>query len=321
MSEPSSEQSKVEKKREYNRNAQRVFRQRRKEHLSKLEAAQREASTLQSEEVERLRRENAALAQENESLKATYGSQTSSPGPSLSPGEVRGSPSTYLPYGHPSVFLEAAATTTPTPGVATAAPPAMPDPSNMVVVVPNNLREIRRSLHRLFGPLLDLSVISNPQTHFASLQTMAPALPTALKPTALQLSTPHHAYIDLIPSPGLRDGLIALGPENSNAFLMEVCTIACDIEDTGQMIVWGEDWLNEFSWEFSAAVIERWGGWLLTSEWGQRANFWRRQRGAPVLPGRCKLSQKKTDVKRHLKQRHPDEVLAAVRKAHPLYVM
>ncbi|RMZ85817.1 hypothetical protein DV737_g509, partial [Chaetothyriales sp. CBS 132003] len=285
MSESSSEQSKAEKKREYNRNAQRVFRQRRKEHLSKLEAAQREATSLQSEEVERLRRENAALAQENESLKASYGSQASSPGPSVSPSDVRSSPSTYLPYGHPSVFLEAAATTTPTSGVATVVPPAMTDPSNMVVVVPNNLREIRRSLHRLFAPLLDLSVISNPQTHLASLQAMAPTLPTALKPTALQLSTPHHAYIDLIPSPRLRDGLIALGPENSNTFLMEVCTIACDIEETGQMIVWGEDWLNEFSWEFSAAVIERWGGWLLTPEWGQRANFWRRQRGAPVLPG------------------------------------
>ena len=259
--------------------------QRRKEHLSKLEAAQREASSLQSDEVDRLRRENLALMQENESLKAAYGSQASSPGPSISPTEVRGSPSNYLPYGHPSAFLEAAATTSTSSGAATPAPPVMPDPANLVVVVPNNIREIRRSLHQLFSPLLDIPVISNPQTHLAALQTMGLTLPSALKPTQLQLITPHHAYIDMIPSPGLRDRLIALGPANSNNFLMEVCTIACDIEDTGQMTIWGEDWLNDFSWEFSAAVIERWGGWLLTPEWGQRANFWRRQRGAHVLPG------------------------------------
>lgn len=67
---------------------------------------------------------------------------------------------------------------------------------------------------------------------------------------------------------------------------MEVCTLVCDVEDTGQMIIWGEDWLNEFSWEFSAAVLERWGGFLLAPEiWIRRANFWRRQRGAATLPG------------------------------------
>lgn len=240
---------------------------------------------MQGEEVERLRRENAALVQENENLRATYGSQASSPGPSISPTDVRGSPPNYLPYGHPSAFLEAAAAASTSSGSVTPAPPMMPDPSNLVVVVPNNVREIRRSLHRLFSPLLDIPVISNPQTHLAALQAMAPNLPSALKPTQLQLTSPHHAYIDMIPSPGLRDRLIALGPANSNNFLMEVCTIACEIEDTGQMTIWGEDWLNEFSWEFSAAVIERWSGWLLTPEWGQRANFWRRQRGAPVLPG------------------------------------
>lgn len=163
--------------------------------------------------------------------------------------------------------------------------PPVPDPSSLVVVVPNNIREIRRTLHQLFNPIIDISVISDPQAHLSALAQLAPGLPYSLKPTQLQLSTPHHAYIDLIPSPTLRDRLIAIGPANCNTFLMEVCTIACEIEDSGQMTIWGEDWLNEFSWEFSAAVLERWGGWLLTSEWGQRANFWRRQRGHPTLPG------------------------------------
>jgi hypothetical protein len=217
--------------------------QRRKEHLSKLEAAQREATSLQTEEVERLRRENQALQQENETLKAaTYGSQASSPGHSISPTDVRGSPATsYLPYGPPAAFLEAASTTSVSSNAATPAPPLMPDPSNLVVVVPNNIREIRRSLHQLFSPLLEISVISNPQNHLVTLQAMAPSLPTVLKPTQLQLTTPHHAYIDMIPSSDLRDRLIAIGPANSNTFLMQVCTMTCEIEDTGQMTIWGED--------------------------------------------------------------------------------
>jgi hypothetical protein len=259
--------------------------QRRKEHLSKLEQAQREAQSQQSDEVERLRRENQALQAENETLRATYGSQASSPGPAISPTSM-GQPSTaYLPYGPPSAYLEAAATTTPVSMSNTPTMPVMQDPGSLVVIMPNNIREIRRSLHTLFAPLLDITVISNPQNHLTTLQAMSASLPTALKPTQLQLTTPHHAYIDLIPSRRLRDQLIALGATHANVFLMDVCTLVCDIEDTGQMTVWGEDWLNEFSWEFSATALDRYGGWLLGPEWGQRANFWRRQRGAPTLPG------------------------------------
>lgn len=264
--------------------------------MTKLEAAQRELSSVQLEEVERLRRENQVLSQENESLKAAYGSQASSPGPSVSPSDIRASPSGYLAYSAPShgflggvgaghQYLPGAISVSVPPAVSTPLSQATTDPSNLVVVVPNNIREIRRSLHQTFAPLLEIPVISNPQTHLATLAALEPTLPSALKPTQLQLSTPHHAYIDMIPSPMLRDRLIAIGPANANTFLTETCTIACEIEDTGQMTIWGEDWLNDFSWEFSASVLERWGGWLLTSEWGQRANFWRRQRGAPVLPG------------------------------------
>ena len=198
---------------------------------------------------------------------------------------MRPVPSQRLPYTSPGSFLEAASTAAMSSGTITPAPSTASDPNNLVVVVPNNILEIRRTLHRLFAPLLDMTVISNPQNHLATLAAMAPSLPSALKPTNLQLTTPHHAYIDMIPSPVLRDRLITLGPANSNTFMMQVCTPICEIEDTEQIIIWGEDWLNEFAWEFSAPVLERWGGWLLTPEWGQRANFWRRQRGAPILPG------------------------------------
>lgn len=276
MSESGSEQNRADKKREYNRNAQRVFRQRRKEHLKHLEATQKEHNSVQTEEIERLRQEIRDLSQENESLRKAYGSQASSPGPATSsPGDLPAQ--SFLPYAsQSSSFMGASSMTSPSvPGN-----PA----SNLVVVVPNNIAVIRRSLHVLFAPLLELNVLSNPQAHLATLAALSPNLPLQLKPTELQLHTPHMAYIDMIPSPTLRDRLITIGPANSNTFMSQVCTIACDVEDTGQMTVWGEDWFNEFSWEFSADVLERWGGWLLTREWGQRANFWRRQRGAPVLP-------------------------------------
>lgn len=215
------------------------------------------------------------MSQENDNLRRTYGSQASSPGPATSsPGDVVTQP--FLSYGSSNPFLGPTSMTSPVS--------AGQSSPNLVVVVPNNIAQIRQSLHGLFAPLLEMSVISNPQNHLATLAALAPSLPLQLKPTELQLRTPHHAYIDLIASPTLRDRLITIGPTNANSFMTQVCTIACEIEDTGQMTVWGEDWLNEFSWEFSADVLERWGGWLLTQEWGQRANFWRRHRGFPILP-------------------------------------
>lgn len=232
--------------------------------------------------MQRLRRENQALLAENESLRAAYTSQANSPAPSLSPVDTRNP--VHLPYGPPGAYLEAAGTTTPV-AMTPVVPPMLQDPSSTVVLQPNNIHEIRRSLHHLFASLLDMAVLNSPQAHLHTLQALRPSLPSALKPTQLQLSTAHNVYIDMIPSPSLRDRLISVGPARANSFLMEACTLVCHIEDTRQMTVWGEDWLNEISWEFSPAVLERFGPWLLGREWVQRANFWRKQRGAPILPG------------------------------------
>ena len=236
--------------------------------------------------MERLRLEVQRLAQENESYRqaAAYGSSASPSGPVVSGRELTGSPVAYVPYGAPATFIGQPQAATSSSQTMASAPVLGLSHDPVVVVVPYSIREIRRTLHEMFAPLLDIPVISNPQTHLAALANLGTTLPSPLKPTQLQLTTPHHAFIDMIPSPTLRDRLIAIGPANSNTFLMEVCTITCGIEDTGQMTVWGEDWTNEFAWEFSAAVLERWGGWLLSPEWGQRANFWRRQRSAPLLP-------------------------------------
>lgn len=73
-----SSMDKEERKREYNRLAQREFRRRRKEHLKNLEQSQKEQSSEKLEEIERLRYQNSELRRENEALKAQiYGSPTS----------------------------------------------------------------------------------------------------------------------------------------------------------------------------------------------------------------------------------------------------
>lgn len=72
---------KEERKREYNRLAQREFRRRRKEHLRNLEQAQKEQNSEQSEEIERLRYQNDELKRENEALRAQiFGPSSSSHG-------------------------------------------------------------------------------------------------------------------------------------------------------------------------------------------------------------------------------------------------
>lgn len=61
---------KEERKREYNRLAQREFRRRRKEHMKSLEQAQKELSSERAEEIERLRLQNEELRKENSVLRA-----------------------------------------------------------------------------------------------------------------------------------------------------------------------------------------------------------------------------------------------------------
>lgn len=136
----------------------------------------------------------------------------------------------------------------------------------------------------IFQPLVaDPATAASPNRHLAVLQSMSSTLPEVLKPTQAQLES-HHCYgIDLIPSPSLRDRLLTIAPEVAHSFLMEVGIIGDEQEDITQLIVWSDSALDETAWEFSQATMERWG-WMLGREWVQRANFWRRQRGAPQLP-------------------------------------
>jgi hypothetical protein len=158
----------------------------------------------------------------------------------------------------------------------------------LVVVVAYDRQKFQGYVRNLFKALMNPAVNSSPEVHLAVLKSLEPMLPKPFKPTTAQLETPHYYGVDMIPFPALRDRLVSLGTEVSRGFVQELgeCGDGDDDDDDdgfSQAIIWGEDYLNEVAWELSQGVLERWG-WLLGQEFVQRANFWRRQRGAPVLP-------------------------------------
>jgi Domain of unknown function (DUF3425) len=156
---------------------------------------------------------------------------------------------------------------------------------SLMVMVPYDRAKARSETLALFKPLVsDPTALSTPERHLSTLANLAPSLPLPLKPTKTQLSTPHYYGLDLIASPSLRDRLISVGDEMAQQFVNDWCSCKGEgNEDAGQLIIWGEDPLNEMAWEFSRELLDRWG-WLLGREWVSRANFWRRQRGVGLLP-------------------------------------
>ena len=153
-----------------------------------------------------------------------------------------------------------------------------------MLVAPYDRSKARNELRERFRPLLaDLAIIATPERHLATLRSMGDTLPGPLKPTKAQLDTPHYYGIDLIASPSLRERLLTVTSDVAQSFINEIGINGNERDDVGQLVIWGDDPLNEMSWEFSQAVLERWG-WMMGRDWVARANFWRRQRGAALLP-------------------------------------
>lgn len=151
-------------------------------------------------------------------------------------------------------------------------------------MVPFDRAKARTEIMEIFRPLIsDPSVSTSSDRHLAVLRSLSDKLPGVLKPSKAQLETPHYYGIDLLPSPSLRDRLLTVTSDVAQSFINEIGITASETEDSGQLIIWGEDALNEMSWELSQSTLERWG-WLLGGEWVARTNFWRRQRGAALLP-------------------------------------
>lgn len=103
---------------------------------------------------------------------------------------------------------------------------------------------------------------------------ISPNLPKDLEPTPLQLTVPHHPYIDIVPFAGFREKVLRfldLIDEDDLCHMMYT--------DWG---VWGNRPWDKTSWEVGQKFSEKY--WFLMDEDMIRAsNFWRSQKGLKPL--------------------------------------
>ncbi|KAF4631344.1 hypothetical protein G7Y89_g6790 [Cudoniella acicularis] len=110
------------------------------------------------------------------------------------------------------------------------------------------------------------------------------ALPSALRPTDLQISVPHHPWIDCLPVPRMRQNLIRAGDTFD---VMELCGDLVGLFSTGTgrtgIIVWGEPW-DAAGWEVTKGFLKNWGG-SIEGCWEifESTNRWRARRGEIAL--------------------------------------
>lgn len=151
-----------------------------------------------------------------------------------------------------------------------------------MTILSHTIQHVYGELDDLFRPLFNLGAVTDPHYHRERLMFLSHTLPAGLQPTQLQLAVPHYFGVDLIPFPSLRDCLILAGSLVSYEFVADVLSFMHGVTDMGHIQIWGNDWLNESTWEFSHFALSKWTH-VLGPEWWERTNFWRQQRGLPAV--------------------------------------
>ncbi|KAL7794462.1 hypothetical protein V8C37DRAFT_70244 [Trichoderma ceciliae] len=123
-------------------------------------------------------------------------------------------------------------------------------------------------------------------------------LPRSLAPTALQKSTPHHPWLDILPFPQMRDNLLRLESNtttttttsttmdkpryDADSLCHWMVGLDADQKEAG-LILWGDPW-NLAAWEVTADFFRKWG-WTLEGcvELFRSTNYWRVRRGEKPL--------------------------------------
>ncbi|RDW56572.1 hypothetical protein BP6252_14077 [Coleophoma cylindrospora] len=109
-------------------------------------------------------------------------------------------------------------------------------------------------------------------------------LPVGLQPTALQRARAHHPWIDIFPSPIMRDNLLHAGDDWDDE---ELCTDIMGFWDGSSgpegLIVWGEP-SDPSNWEVTEGFLRKWG-WVVRGcdELMRATNYWRAKRGERPL--------------------------------------
>ncbi|KAH8672480.1 hypothetical protein BGZ61DRAFT_508997 [Ilyonectria robusta] len=121
-----------------------------------------------------------------------------------------------------------------------------------------------------------------------AMETPTISRPQSLHPTGMQLSIPHHPWIDLFPVPRFRDNVLVAITKADAIDEDELCYDMVEVTDGGvtdkaALIIWGEPW-DPRAWEVSETFLRKWGS-LLEGCWEMQeaTNYWRAKRGEKRL--------------------------------------
>ncbi|RDW73550.1 hypothetical protein BP6252_07457 [Coleophoma cylindrospora] len=111
-------------------------------------------------------------------------------------------------------------------------------------------------------------------------------IPVSLRPTALQQSTPHPDWIDLLPSPRMRDNAIMTQHQFTNS---ELCAdvmgglVNSQHNIDSGLVVWSNPW-EASGWELTEGFVRKWGFLIQgCTDLFQSTNRWRELRGEARL--------------------------------------
>lgn len=159
-------------------------------------------------------------------------------------------------------------------------------------LMPNNNLSLIRAFHWIAGRIgatgelwqLDCNSPFNLGT-----ATPADQLPTAWRPTPLQVLKKHHPMIDFMPWPTVRERVIGVFdlPEKMRPPAaqgpMALVNFAFDFEDEAEGVrILGDDPCDPKAWEIGQVFFERWW-FLFDRDVIANSNRLRKLRGAPVL--------------------------------------
>lgn len=112
-------------------------------------------------------------------------------------------------------------------------------------------------------------------------------LPTALRPTHIQRTVPHHPWLDLFPIPRMRDIMILADDSYDDERLCHDMLgdrfSRLDREGKAGLIVWKDPW-DPTGWEVTPTYMHFWG-WTIQGCWDlfSSTNAWRAKRGEKAL--------------------------------------
>lgn len=167
---------------------------------------------------------------------------------------------------------------------------SFPDEQNLPMLELNLLRGAMSIAKRLNIDQLVWSIdATSPFTAPEMAMTSFNHLPQNLRPTLVQLTNSHHPMMDLLPWPSVRDRLILMFAQPLDfrapiaASPTALVDLVYDIEDSAEGVrIWADDPYSAQNWEVGEKLFKNWW-WALDADVLRRSNEMRLSRGATLL--------------------------------------